>query len=100
MISAAILLSASQVCLPCAGNQAWSSSSYLGQPVVRRFELRTFDESRRLRWEVHGRRLDELWAEYRAAGSTEAAFEKYRRAAAEAKRRYIEAEPYFVPVYP
>ena len=49
-------------------------------------------------WNAYCRQLDDLWAAYRAAGSTPAAFRTYLAAAGQAKRRYVFADPYLAPV--
>lgn len=100
MLSTLLLLSASLAVPPCDAASVVASGTYTGQPVIRRFENRGVDDARRLRWEAHCRRLDALWAEYRAAGSTPEAFAAYRRAAAEAKWQYVAGDPYFVPIRP
>lgn len=70
------------------------------QPVIRRYERFEEDYSRRLAWERHTRRLDNLWRDFRDAGSTPEAFDKYQAEAAKAKRDYVFADPYLAPVLP
>jgi len=67
-----------------------------GDPVVRRFEQKADDDFRRRSWEAYCRRLDELWAEYRAAGSTDRAFAVYKRGLAVARRDYVYRDPRYV----
>lgn len=69
-----------------------------GQPVVRTFERRDEDEARESNWHAYVRELDDLWTDYRDAGSTPRAWRTYRRAAAEAKRRYVFNDPYLVAI--
>ncbi|MBX9790308.1 MAG: hypothetical protein K2Y37_15425 [Pirellulales bacterium] len=76
--------------------QPWHS----GAPVIRRFERRPDDEARERNYNAYVRRLDELWSEYRATGSTKRAFEVYKQEATAAKRRYVERDIYLVPVLP
>jgi hypothetical protein len=70
------------------------------QPTVRRFERKPVDTARRLNWECYCNELERLWSEYRTAGSTTEAFETYKAAAQEAKRRYVYGDVYLVPVQP
>lgn len=67
--------------------------------VIRVFEGRELDEQRRANYKIYCDALDELWKEYRAAGSTPAAFKIYQVKASELKRDYVDADPYFVPIY-
>jgi len=71
-----------------------------GQPVIRRFERQADDDARRKAWEAHVRELEDLWTEYREAGSTPRAWQKYKAAAAEAKRAYIYRDRYYAAVLP
>lgn len=71
---------------------------HYGQPTLRSFERRAVDDLRRLRWEAYTEELDGLWKQYRAEGSTPAAWEFYKRAAADAKTRYVFGDPYLAPV--
>jgi hypothetical protein len=71
--------------------------AHYAQPTIPKFIRRNEDNSRRLLWEGYTQELDMLWGQYRAAGSTPEAFNKYRRDAAEAKRRYLYADPYLLP---
>lgn len=71
---------------------------HYAQPTIRVFERRAEDNDRRVAWNGYCRQLDELWSAYRAAGSTPAAFRAYLAAAAQAKRRYVLADPYLAPV--
>jgi hypothetical protein len=72
--------------------------AHYGQPTIRVFERRGEDRDRRLAWEAYCQELDQLWAEYRAAGSTPAAWRKYNDAAGQAKRRYVFQDPYLAPI--
>ncbi|HZZ72632.1 MAG TPA: hypothetical protein VFE24_10280 [Pirellulales bacterium] len=71
-----------------------------GQPIVRRFERQSEDDARRRAWEAYVRELDDLWIEYRDAGSTPRAWQKYQAAAAEARRSYVVRDPYYVAITP
>jgi hypothetical protein len=70
------------------------------QPTIRRFERRQEDNDRGLAWVAYCKELEQLWNEYREAGSTPRAWREYNAAAAEAKRRYVYADPYLAPVTP
>ncbi|HTN74562.1 MAG TPA: hypothetical protein VL096_04920 [Pirellulaceae bacterium] len=70
------------------------------QPVLRRYERYEEDNGRRLAWDRYTRRLDNLWKQFRADGSTKEAFETYKAEAAKAKRDYVYADPYLAPVLP
>ena len=67
--------------------------------TVRRFEDRRMDDERRDNYGVYVNELDQLWREYRAAGSTPQAFRIYQREAAQAKQRYIYRDPWLVPIH-
>ncbi|MCA9102312.1 MAG: hypothetical protein R3C10_13905 [Pirellulales bacterium] len=69
-----------------------------GQPVVRRFERKSDDDTRRRAWDAYVRDLDLLWQDYRAAGSTEQAWRKYLREMAKARREYVVGDLYYLPV--
>jgi hypothetical protein len=60
---------------------------HYAQPTIRIFERRGVDQDRRLAWDAYCQELDQLWADYRASGSTPAAWRKYLEAAGQAKRR-------------
>lgn len=69
-----------------------------GQPVLHSFERHADDYDRRVAWEAHTRELEELWREYREAGSTPRAFRTYQHAASQAKRRYVFGDRYLAPI--
>jgi hypothetical protein len=71
---------------------------HYAQPTIRNFERRGEDTDRKIAWQSYCRELDQLWAEYRAAGSTPAAWRKYSQAAGQAKRRYVFNDPYLAPI--
>lgn len=71
-----------------------------GQPVIRRFERRDDDMDRGRAWQAYVRELNDLWADYRDAGSTPSAFRRYQAAAGQAKRRYIYRDIYYAPILP
>ena len=71
---------------------------HYAQPTIRIFERRAEDNDRRVAWNAYCRELDGYWAEYRAAGSTPAAFRTYLAALGQAKRRYVFADRYLAPV--
>jgi hypothetical protein len=81
-----------------SGDFAAASSSLTGPPVVRVFERRAEDAERRASWNAYCRELDQLWQQYRAAGSTREAWRSYVAAADQAKLRYVSDDPYFVPI--
>jgi hypothetical protein len=68
------------------------------QPTIRIFERRGEDTDRKIAWRGYCQELDQLWAEYRAAGSTPAAWRKYVAEAGLAKRRYVIGDPYLAPI--
>lgn len=68
------------------------------QPTIRIFERRAEDTDRKIAWRGYCQELDQLWAEYRAAGSTPAAWRKYVADAGQAKRRYVIGDPYLTPI--
>lgn len=72
--------------------------AHYGQPTIRVFERRAEDTDRKLAWVAYTRELDQLWLEYRAAGSTPAAWRAYVDAAGQAKRRYVIGDPYLAPI--
>ena len=80
------------------GSAAGYASGVVGPPVVRVFERRAEDAERRVNWNAYCRELDQLWLQYRAAGSTPEAWRAYVVAADQAKLRYVSADPYLVPI--
>jgi hypothetical protein len=72
--------------------------AHFAQPTIRVFERRAEDNDRKLAWQAYCKELDRLWAEYRAAGSTPAAWRTYVREAGQAKRRYVLGDPYLAPI--
>ncbi len=72
--------------------------AHYAQPTIRVFERRAEDADRKQAWVAYCRELDQLWAEYRTAGSTPAAWRTYVTAAGEAKRRHVTADPYLMPI--
>ena len=73
-------------------------AGHFAQPTIRIFERRSEDLDRRILWQAYCQELDQLWAEYRAAGSTPAAWRIYVAAAGQAKRRYVFRDPYLAPI--
>jgi hypothetical protein len=76
-----------------------SQPYHSAQPTVRRFEDRRVDDRRRANYNSYINEIDLLWQEYRAAGSTPQAFRLYQDEAAQAKTRYIYADPWYVPIH-
>ena len=68
------------------------------QPTIRRYERYQEDHDRRVAWEAYTKEIDQLWQDYREAGSTPAAWRKYKLAAAEAKRQYVWQDLYLMPI--
>ena len=102
MLSGLVLMIAASATMVPPGYSAENNGSrgVYTQPVIRRYERFEEDYSRRLAWERYCRRLDNLWKDFRDAGSTPEAFDKYQREAGIAKRDYVFADPYLVPVLP
>jgi hypothetical protein len=100
MISAAILSLAMSSTMVPPGQPVVNHAhpAHSAQPTIRIFERRGEDRDRGVAWEAYCRELDALWAEYRAAGSTPAAWRTYIDAAGQAKRRYVYQDPYLVPI--
>ena len=71
---------------------------HFAQPTIRVFERRAEDTDRKVAWQAYCRELDVLWADYRAAGSTPAAWRIYVQSAGQAKRRYVFGDPYLAPI--
>jgi hypothetical protein len=71
---------------------------HYAQPTIRIFERRIEDQDRRTAWESYCKELELLWSDYRAAGSTPAAFRKYLALAGQAKRRQVFGDPYLAPI--
>ena len=71
---------------------------HYGQPVVRRFERQSDDDARRRGWDRYVREIDLLWQDYRSAGSTEQAWQRYLRQLAQARREYLIGDLYYLPV--
>jgi hypothetical protein len=71
---------------------------HYAQPTIRIFERRAEDNDRKIAWQAYCKELDALWTEYRAAGSTPAAWRHYTAAAGQAKRRYVFNDPYLAPI--
>ena len=76
-----------------------SHPGHYAQPTIRRFERRFDDEAREQNWDIYVQELDELWREYRAAGSNPRAWKTYKWEAAQAKRRYVYEDAYLKPVH-
>ena len=68
------------------------------QPTIRTFERRDEDDARRRNWNSYTQELDDLWMDYRRAGSTTRAWKMYLREAFQAKRRFVYNDPYFAPI--
>lgn len=96
----AILIAAATTFVPPGESVIDHSQPYhSAQPTVRRFEDRPIDDRRRRNYNSYVNELDRLWQEYRLAGSTPPAFRLYQDEAAQAKRRYIYADPWYVPIH-
>lgn len=100
MISAFVLSVAMSSTMVPPGEEVVNHAhpGHYAQPTIRIFERRSEDNDRRLAWNAYCRDLDALWADYRAAGSTPAAFRAYLSAAGQAKRRYVFGDPYLAPI--
>jgi hypothetical protein len=100
MISALVLNLAMSTTMVPPGEEVVNHAhpAHYAQPTIRTFERRAEDTDRKLAWVAYCRELDQLWAEYRASGSTPAAWRTYVAAAGQAKRRYVFADPYLAPI--
>jgi hypothetical protein len=100
MISAFVLSVAMSTTMVPPGEEVVNHAhpSHYAQPTIRTFERRAEDTDRKRAWVNYCRELDQLWAEYRAAGSTLAAWRRYTDAAGQAKRRYVIGDPYLAPI--
>ena len=100
MISAFVLSVAMSSTMVPPGEEVVNHAhpGHYAQPTIRIFERRSEDNDRRLAWNAYCRDLDQLWSDYRAAGSTPAAFRAYLSSAAQAKRRYVFGDPYLAPI--
>jgi hypothetical protein len=100
MISAFVLSVAMSATMVPPGEQVVNHAhpGHYAQPTIRVFERRAEDSDRHVAWIAYCKELDQLWAEYRAAGSTPAAWRKYVAAAGQAKRRYVINDPYLAPI--
>ena len=75
-----------------------SQPAHWAQPTIQRFERREEDQARESNWQRYCQDLEDLWKEYRRAGSTLPAWRAYKWKAAQAKRRYVYDDPYLAPV--
>jgi len=100
MISAFVLSMAMSTTMVPPGEEVVNHAhpAHYAQPTIRVFERRAEDTDRKLRWIAYCRELDQLWGDYRAAGSTPAAWRKYVDEAGQAKRRYVIGDPYLAPI--
>ncbi len=101
MLSAwALSLAMSPTSVPCSPVANHGQAGHCTQPTIRRYERYEQDHGRRLAWEAYTQELDKAWKQYRAAGSTDEAFQNYKQAAGQAKTRYIYNDPYYAPILP
>ncbi|MDX1944732.1 MAG: hypothetical protein SFU86_04930 [Pirellulaceae bacterium] len=100
MISALVLSVAVSTTMVPPGQEVVNHAhpGHYTQPTVRLFERQAEDRDRQIAWEAYVKQLDQLWLDYRMAGSTPAAFRKYVQAAGQAKRRYVFQDPYLLPI--
>ena len=100
MISAYILSVAMSSTMVPPGEEVVNHAhpGHYAQPTVRLFERQGEDRGRQIAWESYVKQLDQLWLDYRMAGSTPAAFRKYVQLAGQAKRRYVFQDPYLLPI--
>jgi len=64
-------------------------------PMVRRFERKSEDRAREVRWRSFAQSLDQMWRRYREAGSTEQAWENYLAEMAAARFQYVKKDPFY-----
>ena len=100
MISAFVLSVAMSATMVPPGEEVVNHAhpAHYSQPTIRIFERRAEDTDRKLAWVAYCRELDQLWLNYRTAGSTPVAWRKYLDASGQAKRRYVFADPYLAPI--
>jgi hypothetical protein len=99
MFSGLLLVISATLVPPYEQVEDHSQPSHWAQPTVVKFERWQDEMDRRNAWEGYNRELDQLWKEYRRAGSTPRAWRDYNRAASQAKRRYVYGDPWYVPVH-
>jgi hypothetical protein len=101
MIPAVVLLVAMSATAVPPGTEVVNHAhpAHYGQPTIRVFERRAEDTERKLAWQAYCLELDQLWLNYRAAGSTADAWRQYVDAAGQAKRRYVNGDPYLAPIF-
>ncbi|QDU28261.1 hypothetical protein ETAA8_33610 [Anatilimnocola aggregata] len=68
------------------------------QPTIQLFERKAVDRARRANWNAYVAELDVLWADFRAAGSTDAAMADYKFKANAAKIKFLYNDPYLLPI--
>jgi hypothetical protein len=100
MVSAFVLSVAMSTTMVPPGEEVVNHAhpGHYAQPTIRIFERRAEDNDRKIAWMAYCKELDQLWSEYRATGSTPAAWRKYVATAGQAKRRYVFADPYLAPI--
>ncbi len=64
-------------------------------PMVRRFERKSEDRAREVRWRSFEQSLDQMWRRYREAGSTEQAWENYLAEMAAARSQYVKKDSFY-----
>lgn len=86
---------------PCPGADGLAAAGQdLVVPTIRRCERCPVDQARKQAWLAYCRELDRAWTDYRAAGSTAEAMERYKQVVGQAKTRYIYQDPYYAPILP
>lgn len=99
MLSGLLLVISATLVPPHEQVEDHSHPYHWAQPTVVKFERWQDEMDRRISWEAYNRELDQIWKEYRRAGSTPRAWRDYNRAASQAKRRYVYGDPFYVPVH-
>ena len=93
----AAMLVASAVSVPPYGVTAdHSQPMHYTQPTRRYFTRKHVDDARGHAWMNYVDELDRHWAEYRLAGSTPEAWERYKMKTAASKRCYVYQDPYYI----
>ena len=85
---------------PLVANGVAATDPDTVSPTIRRCERCSVDQARKQAWIAYCRELDRAWGDYRAAGATAEAMERYKQVVGQARTRYIYQDPYYAPILP